>query len=101
MNSFSIVLLSNVGATGAGAAAIWGGGRGAFVIGGTFAGTAATLEYLSPSGAWVAAVTPAGVAVSLTASGMALFEAPPGSMRAVLTGGTPSGIYADAARIPA
>lgn len=100
MNSFSSILLSNVSATGSGAPKPWCGGRGAFVIGGTFGGTTATLEYLATSGAWVAAVTPAGSVVSLTAAGMALFEVPPGSLRAVLTGGAPAGIYADAARIP-
>lgn len=101
MHSFSATLLTNVSATGAGAGQQWNGGRGALTVVGTFGGTAATLEYLGPNGtSWIAAVTPAGTAVSLSAQGMALFEVPPGTLRVVLTGGVPVAIYANADRIP-
>lgn len=101
MQSFSAQLLSSVSAAGAGAAATWGGGRGAVIVYGTFGGTAATLEYLANGTTWIAAITPSGTAVSLSAAGMALFEAPPGKLRAVLTGGAPVTVSAHASRIPA
>lgn len=85
---------------------LWQGGRGVCAVAGTFGGTTATLEYLGPDGSsWIAvAVTdPADgsqTAVALTASGGIAFQLPPGPIRLTLTGGTPSALYATAARIP-
>lgn len=103
MNSHSVVLLSNASATGEWKN--WGGGEGAFSVDGTFGGTAVTLQYRSPdnsSGLTVAVMDSSGVFtnVSLSAEGGFLFSLPPCQIRAVLTGGTPSAMYATAAAIP-
>lgn len=103
MQTASVVLLSNASATSA--SVLWPGGEGVLMIAGTFGGTSATLEALGPDGStWlpVKAMDPAGVqtTVALTAAGMIGFRLPPGSIRCVLTGGTPSGIHATAARVP-
>lgn len=101
---FSAVLFTAQAAAGNGAAANWGGGRGLFLAAGTFGGTSVTLEVLGPNGStWlpVKAMDSAGVqtTVALTDSGMFVFELPPGSIRAVATGGTPSALYARADRV--
>lgn len=100
MNAYGIALLANVSAAGAGAGVNWNGGRGAFTAVGTFGGTAATLEIQSVTGAWVPVTSAAGTPVSLSAAGYVIFEAPPGTLRAVLTGGAPVNVYANADRIP-
>jgi hypothetical protein len=82
-------LLSNATATGA--AATWGGGAGVFIVVGTFTGATVALETLGPDGAtWVASQA------GLTANGVQRFVLPPGQIRASVTGGTPSGLYANA-----
>jgi hypothetical protein len=101
MNSASVALISNGSATGTGH---WPGGLGVLTVAGTFGGTAATLEYLADGAAWlpVKAMAPDGVqtTVSLAANGTIGFALPPGQIRCVLTGGTPSAMYATAARVP-
>lgn len=83
------VLLSNASATGS--AVEWPGGRGLFVLAGTVSGASVGVEYMGPDGStWLPAHT------ALTAVGMALFELPPGRIRAAVSGGTPSGLFAAA-----
>ena len=85
------VLLSNASATGSGVT--WGGGRGVFSLAGTVSGATITLQYLGPDGStWLAA----GSATTLTGVGLGAFELPPGQVRALVAGGTPSGLYANA-----
>lgn len=82
-------LIDNGSATGS--PATWGGGIGKFTAAGTFGGATVTLEYLGPDGAtWLSGAT------SLTSPGMVDFRLPPGRIRAAISGGTPSGIYARA-----
>ena len=93
LSSFSVTLLQNANATSA--AKNWPGGRGSLVVSGVFGGTTVQLQGLGPDGAtWVA------VGSALTSAGQVLFEMPPGQIRALVTGGTPSGLYAQAARVP-
>lgn len=90
-------LLTNASATGSGVTANLGG-RYVFVANGTFGGSTLQLQILGPdgstfidlaNGAFTAA--PVGVAV----------DVPYGAtMRASLTGGTPSGFYAALVRAP-
>lgn len=102
--SAGVHLLSNVAVTGSGAWVAWPGGQGVAVFAGTFGGTSATLEYQGPSQTAipVAAMSDAGVqtTVALTANGAIGFVLPPGQIRATLTGGTPSALYARADRVP-
>lgn len=104
MQTASVQLLSNASATGA--AAAWPGGRGVMNIVGTFGGTSATLQHLGPDNStWldVKTMDPATgtqATVSLTANGSIGFILPPTQIRAVLTGGAPSAMYAAAARVP-
>lgn len=100
--SASVTLLRNVGAAGAGPATTWAGGRGTFQATGTFGGTSVTMEVQAEGGSWVpiqAMSTGATfTTVALTTAGMFLFELPPCQIRAVATGGTPSGLNARADR---
>lgn len=101
LHTASAELLSDGGATGAGKN--WPGGRGFFVAVGTFDGESVTLEYLGPDNAtWLTASDVAGSAATLSAAGGLLFELPPGQIRAAVStgGGTPSGLYVQAYRIP-
>lgn len=83
------VLLSNASATGAEAS--WTGGRGLLVLAGTVGGATIRLQYLGPDGVtWLPAAT------DLTAVGMVAFDLPPGRIRAAVSGGSPSGLYARA-----
>lgn len=71
----------------------WTGGRGMFYVKATFGGGSVKLQQKAPDGtfmdvpATVNATTP-----SLTANGMAVFELPPGELKAVAT--TATGVYA-------
>jgi len=83
------ILLSNASVTGS--AVGWGGGRGVFALAGTVSGATITLQYLGPDRTtWLTA------AAALTAVGLVAFELPPGQIRALVAGGTPSGLYASA-----
>ncbi len=84
-----VTLLSNAAATGAGVK--WPGGRGNFGVDGTFSGSTVQLEALGPDGTNYVLV---GTDVQLTAEGMGNFELPEGLIRAAVSGGPPSGIYA-------
>ncbi len=82
-------LLSNASATGSGK--IWNGGRGAFMAAGTFGGATVTLQVLGPDGTtWL----DVGAEAALTAPGAVGFDLPPGTIRAEVDGGDPSGLYA-------
>lgn len=103
MQTASVVLLSNGSTTSSGKQ--WPGGKGVMSVAGTFGGAAVTMQYLGPNGStWldVKALAPDGTqtTVSLSAAGSIGFMLPPTQIRAVVTGGTPSGLYASADRVP-
>lgn len=81
----------------------WGGGRGLFQVAGTFGGAGVTLEYQMRNGAWMAvqvmATDGTRTTINTTANGAFVFELPSCPIRATVTGGTPSGLYAAADRI--
>lgn len=87
----NLSLLENAAATGA--ARDWKGGRGHFSAAGTFSGATVKLQYLCPDGTTWA---DAGAATTLTAAGGGVFELPPCQVKAVISAGPPSGIYARA-----
>lgn len=87
-------LLKNASATGAWLQ--WGGGVGVFTAAGTFGGATVSLEYLAPDGTTAVAM---GTETTLTAAGGGAFCYPPGRVRASVTGGTPSGLYAQADQV--
>lgn len=101
MNSHGAALITNGSATGS--AVAWAGGHGVLVAEGTFGGASLTMQYQGPNGTWldVKVMDGAGVqtTMTLTAAGMFVFALPPGSVRAVLTGGTPSAMYVRADRV--
>lgn len=87
-------LLSNASATGIGKT--WPGGTGHFAVVGTFGGATVTLQVLGPDGAtWL----PVSADTTLSAAGMGIFQCAPGQIRAAISGGPPSGIYASAERV--
>ena len=75
----------------------WNGGRASFAVAGNFGGAAVTLQYLAPDGATALDV---GAEVTLGAPGLANFELGAGQIRAVVSGGSPSGLYARVAKVP-
>lgn len=83
-----LALLENDSATGD--PVVWGGGIGSFTAEGTFNGTTVYLEYESPSGNWISA----GSESELTAEGGFVFELHPCRIRAAVSGGSPSALYA-------
>lgn len=90
-----LVLLSNESATGSQKVSQLGG-RYVFRIDGTFGGTTAQLEMLSPDGSSWLALSGA----SFTAEGTCTVEVPQGgTYRVSLTGGTPSAMYATMDRV--
>lgn len=69
----------------------WAGGEGMFVACGTYNGATISLQFLGPDAAtWITA----GAQTTLTSAGAGLFSLPPCNIRALVTGGPPSGIYA-------
>lgn len=85
-------LLSNASATGS--AVRWPGGEGTFTVVGTFGGTTVALQYLGPDGTtWIGVDA---TDASFTAAGMCGFVLAPGQIRAAVTGGSPSALYAKA-----
>jgi hypothetical protein len=69
----------------------WNGGRGAFMVEGTFAGATVKLQYKTPNGTWIDVDA---TNAAFTAAGMCVFECPPGDIRAAVSSGSPSGFYA-------
>lgn len=94
MNTQLLDLLNNASATGAGQN--WRGGKGSFLVAGTFGGATVSLQVLGPDKTtW----TDVGVDTTLTAGPGGNFELPPCQLRAAVSGGSPSGLYAKAASI--
>lgn len=94
MRGNRVELLSNASATGS--SQIWYGGRGTFVAAGTFSGATVKLQLLGPDGStWI----DAGEFTTLTAAGAGNFDLPQGQIRAAVTGGPPSGMYAVAVTV--
>lgn len=90
----SIPLLINGSATGI--ATVWPGGQGVFTVIGTFGGATVKLQFLGPDQAtWI----DAGSATTLTANGAGLFYLHACQIRAFVSGGAPSGIFAEADRV--
>lgn len=88
------MLLNN--SSGTGAAAVWSGGAGVFSACGTFGGATITLQFMGPDEAtWLAV----GADTTLTAQGGAYFILPPGKIRAAVSGGSPSALYARADQV--
>lgn len=95
MQTASCELLKNGSATSA--QILWPGGQGVFAAAGTFGGATVSLQFLGPDAAtWI----DAGVGTTLTAAGAGIFHLPPVPIRAAVTGGAPSGIFARADRVP-
>lgn len=90
----TVTLLTN--ASSSGSAVDWPGGKGFFSVVGTFGGTTVAFQYLGPDGTTY--VTPTDG--SLLAAGGFVFELPACKIKATVTGGTPSGLYAKAVWIP-
>jgi hypothetical protein len=93
----NLTLLTNVGATGNGSQRnVAFGGDYLVAAAGTFGGTSLTIQQLGPDNAtWIditdATLTAAGAFIVSLASGIPI--------RAVLTGGTPAGMYVTASLI--
>lgn len=93
MGKYRANLIENGSATGG--AEKWYGGKGTFIVEGTFSGATVTLQIQSPNGTWISG----GSAVALTANGKGDFELPAGQIRAQVSGGPPSAIYAYAVAV--
>lgn len=92
-----LTLASNA-APGAQTGVDWQGGRGMLFGEATWGGGSAALEMQTPNGTWVAIFDAAGVAVSITANGGKVFEAPAGPLRVNIT--TATAVFAYAVGIP-
>lgn len=89
-------LLSNVSSAGNGAGFAWVGGAGAFCAEGTLGGSSLKMQMQTPQGTW----TDIDAALTFTTLPSVYgFMLPQGQIRAVLTGGSPTGIYAWAVAI--
>lgn len=86
-------LLTNASTTGD--SFIWPGGRGLFAADGTFGGATVKLQFLGPANNWI----DAGNYTTLIAAGGGVFDLPQGQIRANITGGTPSGLFAYACTV--
>ncbi len=74
-------------------AARWPGGKGSMTVAGTFGGATVTLQTLAGDGAtWVKVI-------DFMAAEHKSFDLAEGPIRAAVTGGSPSGIYAVAVQI--
>lgn len=86
-------LLNNASATGE--AVTNSGGTYVITADGTFGGTTLQLQLLSPDGtSWISVASG-----TFTAEGSFVCDLPAGSIRMLVTGGTPSALYADAKKI--
>lgn len=89
-------LLSNASATGS--AAAWPGGTAFFDVVGTFGGATVSLQFLGPDGTtWMSF----GAGSDFTAAGCAVVMSRPGQVRAAVSGGAPSGLYATIEQVKA
>jgi len=86
-------LLSNASATGS--AVEWPGGAGVFHASGTFSGATIKLQWSPNNSTWFDVDRSGDTYVTFTAAGLGAFELPAGYVRAVVTGGPPSAMYAD------
>jgi len=88
-----IELLNNAAATGSGVR--WHGGRGVFYVhSATFSGATITLQCSFDNSTWVAVDRAGDTYCTLTAAGHGAFELPPCFLRAAVTGGPPSAVFA-------
>jgi hypothetical protein len=94
MRGSRVDLLSNASATGSDVT--WPGGRGSFIVAGTFGGATVKLQLLGPDGS---TYIDAGSYTTLTAAGIGNFDLPQGKIRANVSGGSPSGLYAVAVTV--
>lgn len=94
MRGSRLDLITNGNATGSDYT--WPGGRGMFTVAGTFGGATVKLQFLGPDGS---TYIDAGAYTTLTAAGGGNFDLPQGKVRAAVSGGSPSGIYAIACGI--
>lgn len=90
----SLDLLSNASATGD--AMDWSGGTGVFAVTATWSGATVKLQAMLPDGSTWGDV---GANTTLTADGMGGFVLPPCRVRAAVSGGPPSGVYASANKV--
>lgn len=86
-------LISNGSSTGS--PVPWNGGPGIFQVAGTFGGSTVSIQYMSVDGSTYITLG------SLTAAGILSFVAPQGLIRASVSGGSPSGLYAAADSVSA
>lgn len=94
MRGARVDLITNGTATGN--SVIWPGGRGLFTVAGTFSGATVKLQFLGPDNStWL----DAGTNTTLTAAGGGIFDLPQGQIRANVSGGPPSGIFAIAVTV--
>lgn len=89
---FRAELLNNAGATGA--VKEWPGGEGVFQAEGTFGGATVTLQFKSDQGTWM----DVGTDTTKTANGAGGFILHPCLVKATVSGGTPSALYASVTR---
>ncbi len=94
-----LTLLDNASATGAGVTANLGG-RYVFIASGTFGGATLQLQILSPNPAGTVWIDLANGAFTAAPVGVAVDVPYGATMRAALTGGTPSAFYAALVRAP-
>lgn len=87
-NGYRADLLVNASATGS--SQIWPGGKGRFMVEGTFGGASINLEHSTANGTFV----DAGSETTFTTDGSAEFFLPAGQVRAVVTGGGASNLFA-------
>lgn len=85
-----------VNGTATGAAFDCPGGTCVFLVAATFGGSTISLQIQLPDGStWLAA----GTQTTLTANGGGIVTLPPCQIRAAVTGGSPSAIFASIARV--
>lgn len=85
-------LLTNASATGS--AVRWPGGEGVFEVEGTWAGATVTLQFKTANGTWL----DVGTDTTKTANGAGGFILHPCDVKATVSGGPPSALYAAVTR---
>jgi hypothetical protein len=94
--NISLALLADASATGS--AFDWPGGSGAFIVDrGTFSGATVKLQFSIDGGTtWLDVDQGGDTYVTLTTAGAGAFDLPACEIKAVVSGGTPSALYATA-----